>query len=116
MAELGRKATEAAASVAALANPFTRRVAEAIANVKADHKGGPSSRRKESEGDDDNDRRCTEPGTPFGFLDNMCGPMLRSMGQAESNDADDLAASIRGARGRAGASDRGRGRDRGDSG
>ncbi|KAL7553414.1 hypothetical protein ACHAWF_017947 [Thalassiosira exigua] len=125
MAALSRRATEAAASVAALANPFTRRVAEAIASAADKAKGkdgsggslgggaggggggggggpGGSSRgtpgRKGSSGGasgdgtggggggsgggngGDSDNRCADPSAPFGFLDNMCGPMLRNFG------------------------------------
>mmetsp|Transcript_27464 Transcript_27464/g.45057 ORF Transcript_27464/g.45057 Transcript_27464/m.45057 type:complete len:512 (-) Transcript_27464:1183-2718(-) len=101
MAALGRKASEAAAaaSAAALANPFSRRVAEAISNIT--NKDG-SKRRKGSDDNNDGDRRCTDPGAPFGFLDNMCGPMLRNFnGGAENNDADEAGAN-RSSRGRGG--------------
>ncbi|KAL7540562.1 hypothetical protein ACHAXR_010208 [Thalassiosira sp. AJA248-18] len=111
MATLGRKASEAAAksyeAATALANPFTRRIAEAIANATAkDGKSGSSMRRKSSGGgdnNDDGDTRCTDPGAPFGFLDNMCGPMLRNFNGdlgGSSNDADDLTEA--GGRGRSG--------------
>ena len=94
-AALQRKATEAAAAAAALANPYTRRIAEAIANAtnKVGAKNNDGSRQKTSDGGDDGDNttRCSDSGAPFGFLDNMCGPMLRNFnGPGASNDADDL--------------------------
>eukprot|EP00581_Thalassiosira_minuscula_P004460 CAMPEP_0183736998 /NCGR_PEP_ID=MMETSP0737-20130205/50797_1 /TAXON_ID=385413 /ORGANISM="Thalassiosira miniscula, Strain CCMP1093" /LENGTH=985 /DNA_ID=CAMNT_0025971167 /DNA_START=130 /DNA_END=3087 /DNA_ORIENTATION=+ len=94
MAALGRKASElsAAASAAALANPFTRRVAEAISNATSKDQGNIKRGRRRGSGDDeDGERRFTESGTSYGFLDTMCGPMLRNYYVNESNDADDIA-------------------------
>mmetsp|Transcript_24852 Transcript_24852/g.53609 ORF Transcript_24852/g.53609 Transcript_24852/m.53609 type:complete len:973 (-) Transcript_24852:249-3167(-) len=115
MAALGRKASEAAAAAAALANPFTRRVAEAIAIATSkDATKSASLRRKSSNDDnanrdDDGRRRCTDPASSFAFFDTMCGPMLRNpfLGVNESNDAEDLGGSNRSS-GRGGTSDRGR--------
>lgn len=77
--ELGRKASEAYTAAAALANPYTKKLAEAIANAT---KEGKEGLRKSGAGDSDT----------FGFLDNMCGPMLRNFnnGDDDDDDLDDL--------------------------
>ena len=135
---LGQKATEAYTAAAALANPFTRRIAEAIANATNNNNkdakasggrggrgGGGRNKSNKSDNNNDDDTRCSSQDVPFGFLDNMCGPMLRNfnsdLGGGDSGDVDDLTINERderdrSSRGRSGGGGGGRGRDRGRSG
>ena len=135
---LGQKATEAYTAAAALANPFTRRIAEAIANATNNNNkdakasggrggrgGGGRNNSNKSDNNNDDDTRCSSQDVPFGFLDNMCGPMLRNfnsdLGGGDSGDVDDLTINERderdrSSRGRSGGGGGGRGRDRGRSG
>ena len=120
MSALGRKATEAYTAAA-------RRVSDAITSVtnntnnNKDGKsssGGRSGRKTDGEGGENgasNNTRCADAAAaPYGFLENMCGPMLRNFNTDGSDDADDLTArnlsSRNGSGGRRGGeSDRGRG-------
>ena len=72
---LGQKATEAYTAAAALANPFTRRIAEAIATATNNNKDAKTSGRGRGGGGNKSDSNCSSQDVPFGFLDNMCGPM-----------------------------------------
>jgi len=114
MAALGRKASEAAAAAAAMTSPFTRRVAEAIGGISGNdaRKSSSTSRwRKSDITANANDGRCTDPSSSFGFLDTMCGPILRTvngeLGGGDSNDVEDRGDSERSSR--RSRSDRGQG-------
>ena len=119
MSALGRKATEAYTAAA-------RRVSDAITSVtnnnnkdgKSSSSGGRSGRKTDGEGGENgssNNTRCADAAAaPYGFLENMCGPMLRNFNTDGSDDADDLTARNRSSRNgsggrRGGESDRGRG-------
>lgn len=89
--QIVNKATEAAAAATAFANTSARRLADTINNATKKNSSRSRSRGKRANGDDDDDngRRCSAPdGAPFGFLDNVCGPMLAKFG-TENDDGDD---------------------------
>ena len=116
---LGQKATEAYTAAAALANPFTRRIAEAIATATNNNKDAKTSGRGRGGGGNKSDSNCSSQDVPFGFLDNMCGPMLRNFNSdlgGDSGDVDDLTFNERDERDRSSRGRSGRGRDKGRSG
>lgn len=135
MSAFGRKASEAYTAAA-------RRVSDVISNVttsnhnKDNNKSSSSSsgrngRKNGGESGNNNNAtsgnsnsRCVDSAAPYGFLENMCGPMLRNFNNdlaGGSDDADELAArnnrsSRSSSRRGGGDSDRGRGRSGGGGG
>ena len=88
LAAVGQRANQAAAAAAALATPVARRIAEAVAGASGGNSGRggrDSSRGRSGKGDRSGDGG---PTTGFGFLDNMCGPVLQKFG-GDGNDRDD---------------------------
>lgn len=123
---IGKKASEAYSAAAALANPFTRRIAEAINsssgssnnggtnnnNSNNKNSGGRKSSRNNNLDEETDPVAGSGSSTPFNFIDNMCGPMLRNFNNGDNgnggsntfDDDDDIIDD--GGRGRRGGRDR----------
>ena len=99
LGQVGRRASEVAALASSIANPYTRRVAEAIASATnkdggggdgGGGKGGGKGGGRRGGGDDDgNGNGNGGVSTPFGFLDSMCGPVLRNLNGQGGGGTDD---------------------------
>lgn len=114
MSAIGRKASEAV-------NAAARRVTDAFTFTNVTNKDGKSGRNGSNgdNGDKSASTRCVDPAAPYGFLDNMCGPMLRNFNTdlaGGSDDADDIALRNRSSARRRGEQERGRGRSGGGEG
>ena len=114
MSAIGRKASEAV-------NAAARRVTDAFTFTNVTNKDGKSGRNgsNDDNGGKSASTRCVDPAAPYGFLDNMCGPMLRNFNTdlaGGSDDADDIALRNRSSARRRGEQERGRGRSGGGEG